>query len=244
MAPSSIIVVGGHGKVALQFARLASKSYTITSLVRSQDHFSDITAVGATPKLLSLEDATSESLTKLFEGVTGVLFSAGAGGKGGPERTRAVDFDGAVKVFDAIEAVKGEKPRLLLVSAHDTRDLSKLPPSYYTEEDIEASKKGHEAIGTYYKWKLEADRNLVKRTTFKWTILRPGRLLDEPGTGKISLGATHKGAIPREDVAATLLALFENPASSGLALDLIGGKVEIKAAVDAAVKKGISDFLG
>lgn len=124
MAPSSIIVVGGHGKVstffllvfqclplkiqlislsphqqvALQFARLASKSYTITSLVRSQDHFSDITAVGATPKLLSLEDATSESLTKLFEGVTGVLFSAGAGGKGGPERTRAVDFDGAVKV--------------------------------------------------------------------------------------------------------------------------------------------------
>jgi hypothetical protein len=59
-----------------------------------------------------------------------VVFSAGAGGKGGEERTKAVDYEGAVKVFDAIEGVSGSKPRLILVSAIDIRDESKVPEHY------------------------------------------------------------------------------------------------------------------
>ena len=59
------------------------------------------------------------------------------------------------------------------------------------EEDIAASKRGWDAIGTYMHWKYEADKNLVKRTAFKWTILRPGGLTNEPGTGKASIGRTH-----------------------------------------------------
>lgn len=67
---------------------------------------------------------------QLFTGVDVVYFSAGAGGKGGEERTRKVDYEGAVKVFDAIEAVQGDKPRLILVSAIDIRDPEKVPAHY------------------------------------------------------------------------------------------------------------------
>ena len=41
------------------------------------------------------------------------------------------------------------------------------------------------------KWKYEADKNLVKRDAFKWTILRPGGLTNAPGTGTASIGRTH-----------------------------------------------------
>ncbi|KAK4700689.1 hypothetical protein P7C70_g5554, partial [Phenoliferia sp. Uapishka_3] len=242
MSLPRVVVVGGHGKVALAFARLASPTHAVTSLVRSQDHFADIKANGATPELLSLEDADIAALAKSFTGAKNVLFSAGAGGKGGAERTKAVDFEGAVKVFDAIESIEGVKPRLLLVSALDTRDLSKPPPPHYTAEDIETSKKAHEAIGTYYDYKLEADRNLHNRkASFQWTILRPGGLLDSAGTGKVSLGQTHMGSVPREDVAATLVALLDEPGASGLSLDLISGETPITEAVKNAVLKGISD---
>ncbi|KAM0746188.1 NAD(P)-binding protein [Meredithblackwellia eburnea MCA 4105] len=241
MSLPKVVVVGGHGKIALHFARLASPSHSITSLVRSDSHFKDIQSHGATPLLLSLEDACTADLATEFEGAKAVVFSAGAGGKGGPERTKAVDFHGAVKVFDAIEAVKGEKPRLLLVSAIDTRDMSKPPPAHYSAKDIAESLKVHEAIGTYYQWKLEADRNLHTRTSFQWTILRPGHLLDDAGTGKVEIGRTGLGSIPREDVAAVLLALVDEPGASGLALDLIQGSKSVKDAVHDAVVKGESD---
>ena len=67
----------------------------------------------------------------MFKGNDVVVFSAGAGGKGGPERTKAVDYEGAVKVFDAIEGVEGAKPRLVLVSAIDVRDVNADPPPHY-----------------------------------------------------------------------------------------------------------------
>ncbi|BGP14805.1 hypothetical protein JCM10213_001827 [Rhodosporidiobolus nylandii] len=252
MASSSlprIVVVGGSGKVALHFARLAASHFSLTSLVRSSDRFDAIEATGATPKLLSLEDASVKELAKVFEGAQGVLFSAGAGGKGGKERTKKVDEEGAIKVFDAIETLPDPKPKLILVSALDTRDLSKPPPSYYTAEDIKESKKAHEAIGAYYDAKLAADRSLHKRTSFPWIVLRPGHLRDEPaeGTGKVQLGRTGMGSVTRADVARTLLSLFRLPraAGNGLALDLIqnvDSEVEVEKAVKEAVERGVSDW--
>lgn len=109
---------------------MASSRYTVESLVRSQDHFDDISSRGASPVLLSLEDASVSELSARFAGARAVIFTAGAGGKGGGERTEAVDFKGAVKTFDAIEQVKGDKPKLLMVSAIDTRDMSKPPPAH------------------------------------------------------------------------------------------------------------------
>ncbi|GAA5852597.1 hypothetical protein JCM8547_002556 [Rhodosporidiobolus lusitaniae] len=243
-----IAIVGGHGKIALLFARLASPSFSVTSLVRTKDQFGDIEQTGAKPHLLSLEEASVEQLVEVFKGVQGVLFSAGSGGKGGADRTKKVDEEGAIKVFDAIEKLPEPRPKFVLVGAIDTRDMSKPPPSYYTEKDIEESKKWHESIGVYYDAKLAADRSLHKRTSFPWTIVRPGTLTEDKASGRVKLGRVGMGSVSREDVAAVILSLFKLPreAGNGLALDLIQnveGEIEVEEAVKEAVEKGVSDWL-
>ena len=117
----------------MRLARLlASRANTkVTSIFRNPEHSSEVAATGATPLVLSLEDAPKEQFVDVFEGKDVVYFSAGAGGKGGPERTRKVDYDGALKIFDALEGVEGTKPRLIMVSAIDVRDTNVAPPSHY-----------------------------------------------------------------------------------------------------------------
>ncbi|KAJ7258049.1 NADH(P)-binding-domain-containing protein [Mycena haematopus] len=241
--PKKIVIVGGHGNVSLRLARILGPSHSVTSIIRSSAHEEDIKAASATPLLLSLEDASVADFTAAFQGADVVYFSAGAGGKGGPERTKAVDYEGAVKVFDAIEAVNGTRPRLILVSVIDIRDPNVIPP-HYTEEDIALSKRMRDAIPVYVHWKYEADKNLVKRDAFKWTILRPGYLNNEPGTGKASIGRTHFGpTISRDDVATALALLLEREDAAGLAIDIVGGDTPIAAGLDAMIKKGETDFL-
>lgn len=244
---SKVVIIGGHGKIALRLARLLSqKSFAVTSVIRDASQSSDITALSATPHVLSLEDAPVSAFSALFKGSKVVYFAAGAGGRGGPEKTKAVDYEGAVKVFDAVENVEGEKPRVILVSALDTRNPDKPDqyPAHYNDADIGYSKKSHTGgMVDYYKWKYEADKNLVSRTAFKWTILRPGTLKDNAGTGKVEAGKTHLGSpIPRDDVAAALAFLADRPDAHGLAIDLIGGEKPISEALDAAVKKGETSF--
>jgi NAD(P)H-binding len=189
-------------QIALRLARLlAQNAFNVTSVIRDPAQASDITAVSANPYVLSLEDAPISAFTELFAKTRAqlVYFAAGAGGKGGAERTRTVDYEGAIKVFDAVEGVEGDKPRVILVSAIDSRNPDKLEtfPAHYNEEDKERSLKAHVALRMYYKWKYEADKNLVARTAFRWTILRPGTLTDEPGTGLVEIGRTHlKQGIP------------------------------------------------
>ena len=125
-----VVIVGGHGHVALRLARLLASTHSVTSLIRDPAHSGDITQASANPIVLSLEDAPVEDFTKVFSGAKVVVFSAGAGGKGGPERTKQVDYDGALKVFDAIENVVGAKPRLIHLSAVDVRNPDKYPSHY------------------------------------------------------------------------------------------------------------------
>lgn len=245
--PQSILIVGGHGKVALHLSRILSTApynARITSLIRDPSHKQDIIATGAQPRLLSLEDASVDEVKGAIEEVKAdiVYFAAGAGGKGGEDRTKAVDYKGAVKVFDALEKVGGKKARLVLISAIDVREEGKVP-AHYTEEDIKASKAGRAAIPVYFKYKLEADKNLVKRTAFKWTILRPGHLSDEKGTGKASIGRTHLSpSIAREDVAHALAYLSQREDAAGLAIDFVGGDTSIEEGLDKVIKRGESDF--
>lgn len=240
-----IVIVGGHGKVSLRLGRLlASAGHTVTSLIRDQSHANDIKEIGAIPLLLSLEDATVSEFATLFSsGIDLVYFSAGAGGKGGEERTKAVDYEGAVKVYDALEQTPSP-PRLIVVSGLDIRDPDKIP-AHYNDGDKAVSERMRKSIPVWVKWKYEADKDLAKRTAFKWFILRPGGLLDSPGTGKAAIGRTHlTQQIPRDDVAEALFLLAERVDVAGLALDMVGGDVPISDALDIAIKKGETDFLG
>ncbi|KAF9449696.1 NAD(P)-binding protein [Macrolepiota fuliginosa MF-IS2] len=240
-----VTIVGGHGNVSLRLARLLSPNHTVTSIIRSLEHVNDIKATGATPLLLSLEDSSIADFATAFDGQQVVYFSAGAGGKGGEERTKKVDYEGALKVFDALERVDGHtKPRLVLVSAIDVRDPEKVP-EHYTEEDIGVSNRMYRVIPAYMKWKYEADKNLAKRTAFKWTILRPVGLNNEPGTGKASIGRTHLvPTISRDDVAKVLALLVDREDAAGLGIDMVGGEIPVEEGLDAFIKKGETDFLG
>ena len=103
----------------------------MTSVIHDLGHNDDITAAGAEPLVLSLEDDPKEAFAKVFEGKDIVYFCAGAGNKGYPEHTRKVDYEGAVKVFDALELVKDPKPRLIHISSVDIRDRSAPAPAHY-----------------------------------------------------------------------------------------------------------------
>ncbi|PWY98279.1 NAD(P)-binding protein [Testicularia cyperi] len=256
--PISIFIVGGHGKVALQFTKqAASRGHKVFSMIRQPEHASDLptgsSADPVQPVVASLEQSSVSDLASLFQKHSPqvILFSAGAGGKGGAERTKAVDELGAIKVFDAIEesgiAKHDDFRRFLLVSAVDVRDTSKPPPSWYKKEDLEVSDRMRKVLGPYMEVN-NADKNLSQRTSFPWFVLRPGTLLEEPGTGKVALGdrqsLDHK--IPREDVAATLLAVAELPKgqADGLMLNLLSGSSDVSTAVQQAVQRASTDFLG
>lgn len=243
-----IVIIGGHGNVGLQLSRSLAKSspaHIVKSVIRNPNQSEDILNTSAEPVVLSLEDDPVSKFIELFEGQDIVYFSAAAGVNAGDERTRRVDFEGAVKVFNAIEAVKGIKPRLITVSASDVRNPEKVP-AHYTEEDIETSKLNWERFPWSMKWKYEADKNLISRNTFKWTITRPGYLsAAEPQTGKASIGRTRLGGLlSLEDFATVLILLLDREDAAGLALDVVAGETPISEGLNAAIKRGETDFLG
>src|SRR3984893_7675504 len=95
-----IIVFGGHGKVALQLARiLAERGDEVSSVVRNPDHSDDVAATGAKPVVADLEQLDMNALADLVTGHDAVVFSAGAGG-GNPARTYAVDREAAIRGID------------------------------------------------------------------------------------------------------------------------------------------------
>ncbi|KAF8064358.1 NADH(P)-binding-domain-containing protein [Lyophyllum atratum] len=243
-----VTIIGGHGNVAQRLTRLLIPTHHVKSTARTVNHQDTIKKLGAEGILLSLEESTTDEFSAAFEGQDVVYFIAGAGGQGGEQRTKSVDYEGAVKVFDAIENIKSPpRPRLILVSAIDIRDAEKVPAHYVciSEEDIKISDRVRGAIPGFMQWKYEADKNLVKRNAFKWTILRPGGLTHESGTGKASIGRTHiNTTISRDDVAKCLMLLLDREDAAGLALDMVGGDTPIEEALDAAIKKGETDFLG
>jgi len=243
----SVAIIGGHGNIALHLAKQIASKHRVVSVIRTPEHSDDIKDAGAVPIVMSLEDDSKEEFTKLFvkESTEVVVFSAGAGGKGGEERTKKVDYEGAVKIFDAIEGVPEDKrPRLLLVSAVDVRDPEKIPP-HYTEEDKAVSERVRKAIPAYMHWKYEADKDLVNRTSFQWTILRPGGLSHNPSAGLVKFGITPiTSIIPRKDVAKALALLVDRPDAAGLALDIVGGDDKLENAVDTAIKNKVTAWIG
>jgi len=238
MSVSSVAIIGGHGEIALRLADLLLPKYRVTSFVRRESHFPSIRATGATPVLADLEKDSVTTFTKLFDETQPdvIVFSAGAGDGNWQAKVKTIDYAGAVKVFNAIEAMR--KPaRLLLVSTVDSRDVNTVP-AHYDDTDVAASRQYRVMLGAYLPWKYEADKELWKRDKFKWTIVRPGWLTNAPGKGTAEIGTTHiTRGISRDDVATMLALLVERPDAAGLALDITGGDTRIEASLNKAIEK-------
>ncbi|MFF7593027.1 SDR family oxidoreductase [Kitasatospora purpeofusca] len=214
-----IVIAGGHGQIALRLERLlADRGDRPAGIVRRPEHSEDLAAAGAEPLLLDLEAATAPELARLLDGADAVVFAAGAGPGSGAARKLTVDRDGAVLLADAAE-LAGVR-RYLIVSSMGA--------------DARAEYPADEGFQTYLRAKGAADDAVRSRPGLDWTVLRPGRLTDGPGTGLVRLapGLPH-GAVDRQDVAAVLAALLHEPGTAGKTLDLVSGDATVAEAVAA-----------
>ncbi|TKA73573.1 hypothetical protein B0A55_07913 [Friedmanniomyces simplex] len=227
---------------------LATDGHNVHSIIRNPDQKSEIEGLGGKPIIQSIEEASvSELATTITKAqATTVIWSAGAGG-GSPERTQAVDNEGAIKSMDAT-AQAGVK-RYIIVSAVDVRDRENKPePEWYNHVDRQRSEKVWSAIGVYMRAKLAADRSLVTengRRELEYTIVRPGGLSDDAGKGKVAAGKVHLDAmISRGDVASIVVECLKNDSTKGLAVDFVGGDTPIADAVAEVAKGRVDTFAG
>lgn len=211
-----ILLIGGHGKVALLAEPLLVEAgHEVTAVIRNPDHESDIVATGATPLVADIETFDLARFTELVSGSDVVVWSAGAGG-GAPERTYAVDRDAAIRSIDAASAA-GVR-RYVMVSYFGAG------PDHGVDPD--------DGFFAYAEAKAAADAHL-RASGLDWTILAPSALtLDDP-TGRIDVDATESRSVPRGDVAAVIAASIAEPATIGRTIPFNSGDVPIAEAVGA-----------
>jgi uncharacterized protein YbjT (DUF2867 family) len=85
----------------------------------------------------------------------------------------------------------------------------------------------------YFDAKSEADAQLAA-SGLAFTIVRPGSLTNDPGTGHVRAGHDiGSGSITRDDVAATLAAVLAAPNTIGVTFDVLEGDKPVEDAVAA-----------
>ncbi len=217
-----IVIAGGHGKIALILERLLSqRGDSVAGFIRNPEHAADLEAAGAEPVVADLENASVDEVAAHLQGADAVVFAAGAGPGSGAARKETVDRDAAVLLADAAETAKVN--RYVMISS--------------TGADAEApDDAGDPVFVAYLRAKGAADDNVRARTALDSTIVRPGHLTNDPGTGRVTIADdTTRGSIPREDVAAVLLAVLDTPSTAGQTFELISGDTPIKDAITSRV---------
>lgn len=209
-----VAIAGGHGQIALRLERLlADRGDRARALIRNPDHAGDVRAAGGEPVVCDLEG--DDDVAAAIAGADAVVFAAGAGPGSGAERKWSVDRDEATRLIDAARAA-GVR-RYVMVSAMGAA----APP------------EGEGVFAVYLRAKAQADAALAA-SGLDHTIVRPGLLTDEPGTGLVEAAASvPRGPIPRDDVAAALVAVLGTPSTIGATFELVAGERPVAEAVAA-----------
>jgi uncharacterized protein YbjT (DUF2867 family) len=210
-----VLVAGGHGQIARKLLELlAADGHTARGLIRKPEHAPDLEARGAVPVLGDLEN--DPSLVPYVEGADAVVFAAGAGPGSGDERKRTVDLGGALKLIDAAQQT-GVRRYVMISSV-----------------GAQAPESASGSMRAYLQAKAEADAALVK-SELDWTIVRPGPLTNDPGTGlvRVSTELGGRAPVPREDVAAVIAEVLRAPNTIGVTFELFGGDVPSADAIRA-----------
>lgn len=212
-----VLVAGAHGKTARRLVRiLAEDGHEVRGLVRKEEQLPDVEADGAEPVLVDLEEEEVEgAIGRAAEGCDAIIFAAGAGPGSGAARKETMDYGGAAKLVEAAE--KHGVRRYLMLSSMGAGN----------------PEGGSEAMRPYLSAKARADERL-QESGLDYTIIRPGSLTNEEGTGRIeaarSLG--RRGEISRDDVARTFADVLEMRNTYGKTFEVLAGDTPIREALE------------
>ena len=212
-----VLVAGAHGKTARRLVRLlVEDGHEVRGLVRKEEQISDVEDDGAEPVLVDLEEEEVEgAVGRAVEGCDAVIFSAGAGPGSGAARKETMYYGGAVKLVEAAEE-RGAR-RYLMLSSMGAGD----------------PEGGSEAMRPYLRARARADERL-RESGLDYTIIRPGSLTDDEGTGRIE-AAEHlgrRGEISRDDVARTFAEALEMENTYGKTFEILAGDTPIREALE------------
>lgn len=206
-----ILIAGANGQIGRQLVeRLGAGPHRVRAMIRDRRQAPPLEALGAETLLADLE----EDVTATVEGCDVVVFTAGSGPHTGPDKTIDVDRNGAMALIDA--AAGHHVQRFVMVSAMRTHTPEEAP----------------EKLRHYLKAKREADDHLIA-SGLPYTIVRPGRLTNDPGTGRVTAAERLDayGEIPRADVAHALAVIVDAGNTVNREICLIGGETDLETAI-------------
>ncbi|MEF2096817.1 SDR family oxidoreductase [Bacillus sp. CFBP9009] len=209
-----VFVVGANGQIGKHLVDSLKDSldHSVRAMVRKEEQSKHLEKNGIESAVVSLTGSVDE-IANAAKGCDAIVFTAGSGGSTGADQTLLIDLDGAVKTIEAAENLGID--RFIMVSAFQANNRE----------------NWNEAIKPYYVAKHYADRALLQ-SDLNYTIIRPGGLVNEPGTGKVTAAEElERGSIAREDVARTILASLTEENTYKRSFDLISGDTAIADAL-------------
>ena len=211
-----VSIAGGHGQIALRLVKILSqRDAEVVALIRNPDHAGDVRQASAEPAVVDLEHASEEDVAQAIAGSDAVVFAAGAGPGSGSGRKDTMDYGGAVTLIAAAQQA-GVRRYVIVSSMGANPDAP-----------------GDDTFSVYLRAKGRAD-DAVRASGLDATVVRPGGLSNDPGTGRVTLGENlPRGQVTRDDVAAVLAAVLDSPNTIGRTVDLIGGDTPVAEAVKA-----------
>lgn len=206
-----VLIAGGHGKIGRRLvALLAARGHEPVAMIRDPEQGREMGRLGAESLVADLTGDVRDAPA----GCDAIVFAAGAGPGSGPEPKQHVDRGGAEKLMAAAQTY-GIR-RYVMVSAIHADD----------------PQAGPDKLRPYLEAKRAAD-DALRASGLDHTIVRPGRLTEDPGRGLVTVGVgLDHGEVSRDDVAATIAATLERDDMIGQTFDLLSGDTPIDEALD------------
>ena len=206
---AKIFIFGGSGRVATDLIQdLVADGNTVTAAARHPENIIQLDGVTADKLDLHVD---VDDIFKQVKGFDAIYFTAGSRGKD----LIQTDAMGAIKTMMAAE--KAGVKRYIMLSSMLSLDIN--------------SWKKIPSLEDYLAAKFFADTYLMDSTNLEYTILQPGSLIEEAGTGKIQLNVEATDSNPIPDVAKTLAAILKYSNPIGKVIPMSSGKTPIDDAL-------------
>ncbi|WP_373058608.1 SDR family oxidoreductase [Zunongwangia sp. H14] len=207
----NILIAGATGHTGKRVIEIlnSTENFSPVALIRKEEQRQIFEDMGVESILADLEG----ELDHTMQGIDKVIFAAGSGSKTGPEKTTAVDQNGAIKLIDAAKNARVKKFIMLSAMGTDKPEQSK---------DLEH----------YLKAKKAADDHL-RESGIPFTIVQPGSLTDDMGLAKVKVAEklNERGEISRDDVAFLLVMCLADPLAKNMSFEALEGEQSIKSAI-------------